>query len=829
MYHKNIQGRGYPRGLWNACRAALAAAVAILFVFPVSAQEKDNGLTTTSVDPAMDAEIISRMRDRMDRIHREQHRPTVGLVLSGGGAKGAAHVGVIRYLEELEIPVDMICGTSMGGLVGGIASLGYDSHFMDSLLRAQDWDLMLSDRVDRSYFSLAHKKYRETYQVSIPFHYAKKDFQSRIDEQLRYFDEGAAMGVGENTLMNSLPSGYVYGFNVNNLLSSLSVGYQDRIWFDQLPIPFFCVAADMVSLNAKNWSYGSLKTAMRSTMSIPGLFRPVRTEGMILVDGGVRNNFPVDLARAMGVDIVIGVTLSDKDPSYSQLNSIVDIVMQFVTMLGRDSFASNIKSTDVTIKPVTLGYNMLSFSPEAIDTLIHRGYAAARTKEQELREIKELVGDAKLTYQAPRAIDINSTPVRIYSVEFRGLTNSESRFLQKKIGFKAGSLVNAAKMNHMMSIIEATGCFSTVTYNILGDEDPYRLVFNCEKGPRHQFGGSVRFDTEEWASFLFNVGLNAHKLSGAKLDFQTKIGRNQMAAVRGALDLSWLPTVNFDAKIENKSSKLYEVFNSPGYDCRWWGHSERLYLSNIRWTNVDFNIGAQYRYYRLSTRSTYGFQFSMAGEDLVSGGYTGLFADGTLYTFDRLYYPTKGVNLRFGYNYDFLKSAHPSFTPIHTANFDITPIIPIGRNLAFIPDIHLRAVIGNAEFPVLFGDVNNNFSLAHMNYVGGVIQGRYIDGQIPFIGMGNVYMAQDFVGVANLGLRLNVGENFFITATGGWFREADTVSSFFSSPLPSMWGAGLELAYRTPAGPFRILGTWGNRMNDLNQDLGLYVSFGYDF
>ena len=773
--------------------------------------------------------MISRMRARMDSIHRTQHRPTVGLVLSGGGAKGSAHVGVIKYLEELQIPVDVICGTSMGGLVGGIAAMGYDARYMDSLLRVQDWDIMLSDRIDPSYFSLNRKKYRETYQVSIPFHYDNKEFQSRIDEQFRYFDDGSSLKVGENNLMSSLPSGYVYGFNVNNLFSSLSVGYQDRMHFDELPIPFFCVGADMVSLNSKNWSYGSLKEAMRSTMSIPGLFRPVRTEGLILVDGGVLNNYPVDLARAMGVDIIIGVTLSDQNPSYSQVNSILDILMRFVSMLGRDAFAQNVSNTDVIIKPDTQGYNMLSFSPAAIDTLIARGYTAARSKDTELREIKSLVGDAVTTYQAPRATDIHSRPVRIYAIEFNGLTNAESRYLQRKIGFKAGQYVDAVKMQDMMSRLEATGCFASVTYSILGHSEPYKLVFDCRKGPRHQFGASVRFDTEEWASFLINVGLNAHKLNGFKLNMDARIGRNQYASVRGALDLSWLPTLNLDARIDNVSSSLYTSYYGTATDANWWGHRERLYLSNIRWTSVDFNIGAQYRYYSLSPRSSYGFNIQHSNPQLMNGGYVGLFADGALYTYDRLYYPSKGVDLTFGYEYDFIKSGAAAFQPLHAAYLNFTPVLPLGKRFAIIPDIHARALFGSPEKPGVLQSVDPTYSIAHQNYVGGLVPGRYIGSQMPFIGFGNVYQAGPLAAVVNLGLRANLAKNLFVTATGGWFREGNNLIEFFSSPLANIWGAGLEIGYRTPAGPLKVVGTWGNRMNDFEQDAGIYISFGFDF
>jgi len=782
-----------------------------------------------STNPDADAEIIARMRARMDKIHREQHRPTVGLVLSGGGAKGSAHVGVLKYLEEQEIPVDAIFGTSMGGLVGGIASLGYSPDYMDSLLRAQDWGVMLTDKIDRSYYSFKRKHYRETYLFSLPFHYSKKDFQDRIDEQVRYTRPGSSDEYGDNTLMSSLPSGYVYGFNVNNMLSSLSVGYQDDMSFSELPIPFFCVAADMVSVKAKNWSYGSLKTAMRSTMSIPGMFKPVRTQGMVLVDGGVRNNFPVDLAKAMGCDIIIGVNLSDKAPSYSQINNIVDIIMRFISMLGSESMAQNQKATDVYIKPRLDGYNMLSFSPAAIDTMIHRGYVAAREKADDLAEVKSMMRGAKPYISAKPAIDINKTPVQIYAVEFKGLSNVESRILQKRIKFREGSYVDKTRMDEMMSKIEATGCFSTVTYSILGTEEPFRLVFDCEKGPRHQFGAGIRFDTEEWASFLFHVGLNSHRLSGPKLDLSAKIGRSQMVYARGSLDISWFPTVNMDLRLDNVTATVYMSLASTGEECRWWGHRERLYLSNLHWTDVDFNVGVQNRFFRLSPRSAWGFALGQFAPQLLSGSYVGLFGSWALNTCDRLYYPQKGVNLYLGYNYDFIKIGVPSFKPLHQLQMDFSPVLPIGGRFAVIPDIHLRALIGSAKEPTYVGDNDNGFSYAHQNYVGGMIDGRYIDGQVPFIGFGNGYMASPYMSVAQLNLRYNVIENLYVTATGGWFREGTGLREFFSTEALDKFGAGLELGYRTKAGPLKLTGTWCNRMGALYQDLGLYISLGFDF
>ena len=151
------------------------AAAALMLMLPWSAFAQ---LSTGSVDPEGDAEAFAEVRKKMDKIRRTEHRPTVALVLSGGGAKGAAHVGVLRYLEEQQIPIDMVLGTSMGGLMGGLYSMGYDSHYLDSLVTTMDWGLILSDHVPQSYISYSSKMYKEKYLFSVPFHYSDDVFRA---------------------------------------------------------------------------------------------------------------------------------------------------------------------------------------------------------------------------------------------------------------------------------------------------------------------------------------------------------------------------------------------------------------------------------------------------------------------------------------------------------------------------------------------------------------------------------------------------------------------------------------------------------------------------
>ena len=381
--------------------------------------------TTTSagfgLDPS-DAKAVAEMKARSERIRRR--RPVVALVLSGGGAKGAATVGALKYLEKYKLPVDMVVGTSIGGLLGGCYAMGYTPEFLDSLMLNIDWDRTMSDKVDWEYIPYGRRKYKEKFALSFPFYYSVEDFQNQFKEDIRYANpsdgrlhlaagDGDADGMVMKSLMSSLPAGYIFGQNVQYLISSLTPGYADSIDFLKLPVPFACVATDVVSGRAKVWHNRNLNTAMRSTMSIPGFFAPVRTKGMVLVDGGMRNNFPVDLARQMGADIVIGVDLSNSKSGYEEIHNIADILWRGIDMFAEDSFERNVKNVDVRIKPDLTGYGMMSFNREAIDTMLVRGYKAAEERTEELDVIRRLMGRDTLRLAGPKAVDIGRKPVLI--------------------------------------------------------------------------------------------------------------------------------------------------------------------------------------------------------------------------------------------------------------------------------------------------------------------------------------------------------------------------------------------------------------------------------
>ncbi len=293
----------------------------------------------------------------------------VAVVLSGGGAKGMAHIGVLKVLEEAGIPIDIITGTSMGSIVGGLYAIGYNAHSLDSLARAQDWTYVISDRDDQRKLSLNNVRKNYTYALS------------------------TVLGGGKRNLQ---PGGLIKGKNLAELFDKLCVGYTDSLNFSRdLPIPFACVATDIIKYEEYDFHSGRLPQAMRASMAIPAVFSPVRIDSCVLVDGGMRNNFPVDIARKMGADIVIGVSVHDHPKSVSDVWGTMSVLSQIVDANTKNKFEENKAATDVYMYVDPEGYGAASFSAAAIDTLIRRGEEEARRHWDELIALKKRIGISK--------------------------------------------------------------------------------------------------------------------------------------------------------------------------------------------------------------------------------------------------------------------------------------------------------------------------------------------------------------------------------------------------------------------------------------------------
>ncbi len=798
----------------------LGLAALLLLVAPaLDAQNYPNGLSTDSVDPVADATYIREVRRRLDQVRTQQKRPTVALVLSGGGAKGAAQVGAIKYIEELGIPIDFVCGTSIGGLVGGMYALGYKADDLAALFTSLDWSVMLTDRVAARFIPYSTKVDRATYLFTVPFwRPAPKgpDRPGKIRQALRSRgQEELQEAFGQPRGAASLPSGYAYGFNVLNLLSSLSLGYQDSLSFSKLPIPYACVAGDMVSSNAKYWGGGSIVTAMRSTMSIPGLFDPVRTGGMVLVDGGVRNNFPTDLAKAVGADLLIGIELSDARPDYEQIDNLGSILGQFITMLGRDSFNKNVGKSDVFIKPELGEFNMLSFNSEAVDTMLLRGYAAAAAQRDGLLAIREKTGRASAAAPTPRATDLARTPVSLSGIEYDGLDEEDARRMTRLTGLDPAAPLTKAAIDEAMARLQATGAFESVSYSLYGTAEPYRLVFHCRQAPVHSFSLGLRADSEEGAALLFRAGLWAGRLSGSKFSLTTRLGQNLKGELHYSLDLGNLPTLNVSTSMSRYRGSLGNRGEKLKYDVAYWSHREDFYISGVDWTRIDFRAGISHRAYSLMPQTVFAREMEQAGMSLTSS-YIGTYLQGDYYTLDAPYFPRRGVAIHLRADYDFLRLGRSDFSPVLSGDLDIRAAVPLGDKFTFLPDLHLRSISHFGEKAV--------DGLIHTNFAGGVLAARYTEDQLPFFGINHVLMLEDYLADLTFELRANPVDKLYFSALAGVLVTDDKIGGLLKNPLPDIFAFGAQAAYDTIVGPVKFNVHWSD-----TQGWGAYLGVGFDF
>lgn len=771
-----------------------------------------------TLDPKGDSLAIVNMRQKMAEIRK--HRPTVALVLSGGGAKGAAHVGAIRYIEELGIPVDMVLGTSIGGLVGGLYSLGYQVEEIDSLFCNMDWDWVLSDELSRDYVSYTDTKYKEKYQVSIPFYYEKDYYNMKLADEYRFddlkkhetfsidADNERGLETLKRNLLGSLPSGFVYGQNVSNLISSLTIGYQDSLDFSDFPIPYTCVATDMVSGKVKIWHSGKMNDAMRSTMSIPGMFAPVRVDGMVLVDGGLRDNYPTALARQMGADIIIGVDLSQKPKTYVDVNNIADILSQGVDMMMRDSYMTNVDIPDVKIKPDISEFNMMSFNKKAVDTILVRGYRAAQAQDSLLREVAAKTSGIYKSPGKPKAFDFHSDSLTIAQINVEGVLPKEKSLLMDKLDLEPGQRISRHDLDHMIAKIYGTQAYDYVTYELLGDKEPFELVLKCRKGPVHQLGIGVRADTEEIVSVLVNVGLNAHKLYGNSLDMTGKVSANPYFQARWSYHAPKMPTLNVMASIRWTDLNTLNLWEHKlGFS--FLHAKQEFYLSNMTWRKFDFNAGLRNEVFRIrniKSEDVLGdYDFSQLNNDFVS-----LFANVRTDTFDDGYFPTRGIKAQINYAWTF--AGFPvNFNNFHTIYAGVKGVVRGGDVFALIPYANLRFLLGH-DVPV-----------AYFNAIGGSLAGRYVDQQIPFMGVTNLWAMKNIMTMGGVDLRFKLHKNHYLTGVVNYVRDCDHFDTYLEGP--GYFGAGIEYAYDTIFGPLKANIHW----SDMTSKVGFYISAGYNF
>lgn len=411
-------------------------------------------------------------------------RPRIGLVLGGGGAKGFAHIGVIEELERRQIPVDVISGTSMGAVVGSMYAIGNDAGEIKTIARAIDWETIFDDSLNRD--DLSFRRKREDRRILLDFRLGLQDGRP------------------------ALPKGVLGGQRLFSMVQELTAPWRATQDFDTLPIPFRAVATDIISGKHVVMGTGSLATAVFASMSIPAAFAPVKRDGLLLVDGSISDNLPVDVARAMGVDIVIVVDVGSPPASSPEaINSALDVFGQMQSLLGWEAIRrqrESIAGRDVLIEPDITNFSVTAFNE--LEMGIERGRAAAQKVGDKLAVLS--VDDAEWArYLAQREARANPAPIRIDTVSIENTSTIATRYIEPLVTTRPGDTLAGAVMAKQVADIFALDAFERVDYRLDVAPGNNALVINARgtRGSTKYFQTGLIISSEFGNASTFDVAL----------------------------------------------------------------------------------------------------------------------------------------------------------------------------------------------------------------------------------------------------------------------------------------------------------------------------------
>lgn len=547
-------------------------------------------------------------------ISADSHRPKVAVVLSGGGAKGMAHIGALEVIERAGIPIDIVTGTSMGSIIGGLYSVGWSAQKLDSLVRGQNWPFLLSDKEDFYSQNLAGREHQNTYFYSKTFSMGKKP----------------TLGV---------TGGIVSGKNLMKLFRQLTAGYTDSMDFSKLPIPFACVATNIVDNTEYDFHSGSLAEAMRASMSIPGFFTPIRKGDKVLVDGGLRNNYPADLAKAMGADIIIGVTVQGPPKTADDLSNGMGVIGQIVDMNCKNKYDENLAITDIPIRVDTKGYNAASFTENAIDTLIRRGQEAA------MEQWGALIA------------------------------------LHKRLMSTGDTIIHRPTLNP-----EADKPLDFTNKN--KDSRPSRDLITTSVG--------ARFDTEEMAALQVDGLYQMSKLP-LSLDATFRLGKRFTTSLQAVWSPGRKLKIQLGYTYKYNDMDIY-LSGNKDYNITYHHHQAALSLLGIGIRNLTLDVTARWDYYNYHNMLVSGQK--MNEEPVVptlhNDHYFSYHANLHYNSENDWIFPERGARFQADYGYftdNFVKyNGHKGFSEL-TANWRIS--FPLTRRLAIRPMLYGRMLFGS--------------------------------------------------------------------------------------------------------------------------------------
>lgn len=730
----------------------------------------------------------------------ENNPPKVGLVLSGGGAKGLAHIGALKIIEEAGVKIDYIGGTSMGAIVGALYASGYSSQELDSIFRSTDFTELIQDNVPRSAKTFYEKEDSERYALSLPFDNFKVSFPQAISS----------------------------GQNIYNLLVQLLFHVKDVQDFRKLPIPFVCMATNVETGEEVLLDDGYLPEAIVASGTFPSLFEPAEIDGQILVDGGVVNNYPIDQVRAMGADVIIGVDVQHDLATRESLSSATEILLQINNYRTVNDMRKKSKETDVYIRPDIDEFSVIAF--DRGKQIVKSGEEAAQTKLNELKQIAQSQAQAPKPRKRIKMVD--SLTVNRMIIE--GNDQYTRGYIKGKLRFNLAEKISFDELRQGMSNLSATGNFKAIRYDLVSNGLGTDLILKLKENPNKMFiKMSAHYDDLYKSAALINLTKKNFLMKDDVASFDFILGDHIRYNMQYYLDKGYYWSFGINSKLtdfdaETDFSLIQGNFNVPNdpniqritIDVT--DFTNQVYLQTVLQEEFAFTIGAEHKFLNYSTRTLNNVdpdeETNIAASNqrttFENSNYFSAYSQIKLDTYDDKYFPSKGLLFDGDFHFYALSSDYND-------NFSQFAVgkAKLGGTISLLPGLSLQL---EAEGGVKLG----TSPVTSFDFILGGFGNDFVNNFVPFFGYdflslpGNSFVKgfgrldYEFAYKHHLLLsanHANIADDLF--RTGDWFKE------------PSFSGYGVGYGFESFLGPIQIYYSWSPELTESN----VFFSVGYWF
>lgn len=717
---------------------------------------------------------------------QEKLRPKIGITLSGGGAKGLAHIGILKAIDSAGLKIDYITGTSMGAIVGALYAVGYSGNDIEKIGREIDWDQLFGNQISFQTLSMEEKEQYSRFAIELPY----------VNNKIK------------------LQTGVIKGQELNLKFAELFFHVSDVRRFDQFRIPFKCMATDLETGNLVVLDTGNITTALRATMAIPSIFSAVSVGDKKLVDGGVVRNFPVKNVKEMGADIVIGSNVSMGLSAKDKIANPIDVILQMAFFKEASDFKEEKPLTDYYIYQPMEKYNMGSFTSS--DAILDDGLETGRAWYPVFKKL----ADSLNALPAPTVThtdSIRNHTVFITGYEVTGLKKTSPIFFVHLMNFDDHKTYTAAQINRSIRRAYGSRYYSNISYSLEhSSPDTARIVFNVEENPGTHLKAGLYYTRFRGINVNLNLTSRDLFIHNSRSMVSLSIGESIQLEAEHLQYLGRIKNIAFQTgfRLDNFEVNSYSDYKAEG---SYKQNYSQLFLNfqNSGNNKVAAGIGSAFEYVHYSPA------IRSAAE--IKGNFTNFksYVYMKYNSQNQIFYPTRGLkmNLELAHVYDQrpritqLQNGQPVNNTLNFGNysrvyFDGSLFTALGKKFNFFTGL---------QAGINFTDQQNELN----DFLIGGINGSFRN-QIKFAGLQEATVNSSSAAVLQLGLRYNPINNVYLIG-----RVNGLVKDFIgnSASLSGLSGYALTFAYRTPIGPLELSAMY----SDQSRRLQSYVLFGITF